>query len=192
MIQTLMKKWWLLAFCGVLYAIISVIFLNQASHPFGRFTAFAFLSNVTLAAGACTVAYGILRWREGKSWLLVLNGLACSSLGLILGFGASRPIAFSTIALLMVVMAMSTGIYELAVARRMRRLTGEWLLAAAGAVSFGFALVFLAFILSWIKLEPSRPGQTLHWLGSYFGFSAICALGLALHLERLPRFPNSF
>ena len=192
MIQPLMRKWWLLVFCGVLYAIISFIFLNQAGHVSGRFTAFAFLSNVTLAAGACTVASGILRLREGRSWLLVLNGLACGALGLILSFGTSRPIGFRTIALLIVVMAMSIGIYELAVARALRRLAAEWLLAAAGAVSIGFALVFLAFILRWIQLEPSPSGQTFYWLGSYFAFSAICVLGLALNPERPPRFPNGF
>jgi uncharacterized membrane protein HdeD (DUF308 family) len=192
MIHTLMRKWWLLVFCGVLYAIISVIFLNQAGNMSGRFTAFAFLGNVTLAAGACTVASGILRLRGGRSWLLVLNGLACGALGLILSLGPSRPIGFRTIALLIVVMAISIGIYELAEARTLRRFAGEWLLAVAGAVSIGFALVFLAFILRWIKLEPSPSGQTFYWLGSYFAFSAICVLGLALNLERPRRFPNAF
>ena len=188
MIQTMMKKWWLLAFCGILYAMISFIFLNQAGHVSDMFTAFAFLSNVTLAAGACTVASGILRLREGRSWLLVLNGLATGALGLILGFGPSKPIGFRTIALLIVVMAMSIGVYELAVARTLRRLAGEWLLGAAGAVSIGFALVFLAFILRWIKLQPSPSGQTFYWLGSYFAFSAICVLGLALHAGKTAPF----
>ena len=181
MTQTLMSKWWLLAFCGVFYAIISVIFLNQMGHVSARFTAFAFLGSVTLAAGLCTAASGILRMREGRSWLLVLNGLSCGALGLIFSFGTSRPIGFRTIALLVVVMATSIGIYELAVARTWRRLVAEWLIGVAGAVSIGFALVFLAFVLRWIKLEPSPSGQTFRWLGSYFAFSAICALGLAMH-----------
>ena len=178
---TLLRKWWLPAFCGVFYAIVSFIFLNQVGRVSARFTAFAFLGSVTLAAGLCTAASGILRMREGKSWLLVLNGLACGALGLIFSFGTSRNIGFRTIALLVVVMASSIGIYELAVARTWRRLAGEWLLGVAGAVSIGFALVFLAFRLSWIKLEPSPSRQTSHWLGSYFAFSALCALGLALH-----------
>ena len=188
MIPTLMRKWWLLALCGVLDAIISVMYLNHAGRGFATNTAIAFLGYLTLAAGAFAIASGILSLREGRSWLLVLNGLACSALGLILSFGTSRPIAFRTIALLIVVMAMSVGVYELAMARTLRRhLAREWLLGAAGVVSVGFALVFLAFILSWIKLAPSPSGQTFHWLGSYFGFSAICVLGLALHLERLGR-----
>src|SRR5579859_517329 len=181
MTQTLMRKWCLLVFCGVFYAIISVIFLRQMDHVSAGFTAFAFLGSVTLAAGVCTAACGVWRLRESRSWLLVLNGLACGALGLIFSLGTSRPIGFRTIALLIVVMATSIGIYELAVAGTWRRLADEWLLGVAGAVSIGFALVFLAFILRWIKLEPSPSGQTFRWLGSYFAFSAICALGLALH-----------
>jgi uncharacterized membrane protein HdeD (DUF308 family) len=179
--QTLVRKWWLLAFCGVFYAIVSWIFLNEVGRVSARFTAFAFLGSVTLAAGVCTAASGIFRLREGRSWLLVLNGLACGALGLIFSFGTSRPIGFRTIALLIVLMATSIGVYELVVARTWRRLAGEWLLGLAGAVSIGFALVFLAFTMRWIKLDPSPSRQTLHWLGSYFAFSAICALGLALH-----------
>ena len=124
-------------------------------------------------------------FQKGKSWLLLLNGLACSALGLIFTFWTG-PLAFRTVALLIVLMAMSIGIYELATARTLRRhLADEWLLGAAGVASVGFASVFFAFVFRWIKLEPGSPAQTLHWLGSYFGFSAICMLGLALRLHSL-------
>jgi hypothetical protein len=55
----------------------------------------------------------------------------------------------------------------------------------AGVVSVGFAAVFLAFVLRWIKLDPSPSAQTFHWLASYFGFTAICMVGLALRLNGL-------
>jgi uncharacterized membrane protein HdeD (DUF308 family) len=140
---------------------------------------------LALAAGACTIAAGIWSSGKGKSWLLVLNGLACSALGLIFTFWTG-PLAFRTVALLIVVMALSIGIYELAAARELRRhLADEWLLGAAGVASVGFALAFFAFVFRWIKLEPGSPAQTLHWLGSYFGFSAVCMLGLALRLHSL-------
>jgi len=116
----------------------------------------------------------------------VLNGLAFGALGLILTFWTG-PLAFRTIALLIVVMAMSAGIYKLATARTLRRerhVADEWLLGAAGLASVGFALVFFAFVFGWIKLEP-RPSQTVLWLASYFAFSAICMLGLGLRLHRL-------
>jgi hypothetical protein len=51
-------------------------------------------------------------------------------------------------------------------------------------VSVGFAVVFLGFVLRWIKLDSSPSAQTFHWLGSYFGFTAICMVGLAL-LDRI-------
>jgi uncharacterized membrane protein HdeD (DUF308 family) len=192
MMQTLLKSWWLLALCGILDGLYSAMnFFMQ--RPDGSLALRTFVHSrgtvvhmgmLALAAGACTIAAGIWSSRKGKSWLLVLNGFACSALGLILAFWTG-PLAFRTVALLIVVMAMSIGIYELAAAQSLARyLADEWLLGAAGVVSVGFAVAFLAFILRWIKLEPGSPAQSLHWLGSYFGFSAICMLGLALRLHR--------
>jgi uncharacterized membrane protein HdeD (DUF308 family) len=181
MIQTIMRKWWLLAVCGVLDAVISAVFLNQGFSPLSRFRAFELLGWVTLAAGICTIAAGIFGSREGKSWLLVLNGFACCALGAILSFGAGRRIAFRTIALLIFVMAVSIGVYELVMALRSRRHHArEWLLGAAGIISVGFAFVFLSFVLRWIKLDPSPSGQTFYWIGSYFAFTAIGLVGLFL------------
>lgn len=192
MIRMLARKWWLLVFCGVLDAIISLVFLDQGSHIFRRFTAFAFLGSVTLAAGVCMIASGILSSRQARSWLLVLNGLACSALGLILSLGAGRAITFRTIALLIFVMAISIGVYEFAMAQALRRRPErQWLLGVAGVVSVGFALVFLAFVLRLIRLEPSPSSQTFYWMGSFFAFSAICILGQALLLEKPGRLANN-
>jgi uncharacterized membrane protein HdeD (DUF308 family) len=178
--QTLIKSWWLLALCGVLDAIISVINFDHAGNGFHSKATITYMGMLALAAGACTITAGMWSSRKRISWLLVLNGLALGALGLILTF-LTGPLAFRTIALLIFVMAMSIGIYELATAgtlRRQRHVADEWLLGAAGVVSVGFALWFLAFVFRWIKLEPASP--SLLWLGSYFGFSAICMLGLGL------------
>jgi uncharacterized membrane protein HdeD (DUF308 family) len=187
LIQRLINSYWLLALCGVLDAIISVIYLiRQDTEGPLSFHAWhgtvVFLGKLTLAAGICTIAAGLWRSRKGKSWLLVLNGTACSTLGAIFAFWTG-PLAFRTIALLLVVMAISMGLYELAIARALRRLADEWLLGAAGVTSVGFAFAFLAFVFRWIKLEPGSPAESLHWLGSYFGFSAICILVLSLRLH---------
>jgi len=48
-------------------------------------------------------------------------------------------------------------------------------------------LAFFAFVFSWIKLAPGSPGQSWLWLGSYFGFSAVCMLALALRVRSLDR-----
>jgi hypothetical protein len=84
-------------------------------------------------------------------------------------------------------MAASLGVHELAMARAMQgHLVDEWLLAGAGMVSLGFAGVFLGFALGWIRLWPSPSGQTFYWMGSYFAFSAICMVGLAMRQLRPP------
>jgi uncharacterized membrane protein HdeD (DUF308 family) len=200
MTQSLVKSWWLLALCGVLDALFAVQIVLMGSRdgsPILRTfihsrDAISQLGLLALAAGVCTIAASVWNSRKDNSWLLVLNGLACSSLGILVSLGANRSITFRTIALVIVVMAMSIGLYELATARTLRgRLRGhrigEWLLGVAGVVSVGFAVVFLGFVLRWIKLDSSPSAQTFHWLGSYFGFTAICMVGLALRLNGLDR-----
>ena len=197
MTQSLVKSWWLLALCGVLDALFGIlIFLMGSLDGSPNLRAFIHtkdassqLGLLALAAGVCTIAASVWGSRKGNSWLLVLNGVACSSLGLLVTLGATgatRPIAFRTIALVIVIMAMSIGLYELTTARTSRgHLIYEWLLGAAGVVSVGFAVAFLAFVLRWIRLDPSPSAQTFNWLGSYFGFTAICMVGLALRLNGL-------
>jgi uncharacterized membrane protein HdeD (DUF308 family) len=186
--QKLGKSRWLLALCGVLDAAISLIYLI-GGNPNGPLTFRAwhstvvFLGQLTLAAGLCTIAAGLWNFRNRESWLLVLNGLACSALGAVLAFWTG-PLGFSTIALLIAVMATTIGIYQLAAVRILRRLAGRWLIGAAGVASVGFAVAFLAFVFGWLKLEPAAPAQSLHWLGSYFGFSAACMLMLTLRRHK--------
>lgn len=192
MIQTLVKNWWLLALCGVLEAILSVVyFIMQGTNGPLTFHAWrntlAFLGEAAMAAGACSITAGIWRSATGKSWLLVLNGLALCAFGVI-GFAGTRySISLRTIALLFIVMALSTGILELTMARTLRgqgRVADGWLLGLAGTVSVGFALPFFALGFGWIRLGLLSHVDLL-WFGSYFGFSAICMLGLALRLHRL-------
>jgi multisubunit Na+/H+ antiporter MnhB subunit len=196
--QNLIKRWSLSVFCSLFYATFSFVILFIWS-PDG-FRALRSLAHsrssiqqlvlIALAAGVCTIATGIWNVREANSWLLVLNGLACSALGIMVALGASRPITFRSIALAIVVMAVSLGLYELVAAKTLRgHRVDEWLLTTAGAVSVGFAGVFLGFVLGWIRLEPSPSAQTFHWLGSYFGFSSICMLGLAWGYFRPPSLP---
>jgi len=144
-----------------------------------------FLNSITLAAGVCTIAAGILRSAAGKSRLLVLNGLALSAYGLIPLFWRG-PLGFVLFARLLVLMAMSIGILELVTARTLRRqrhIADGWFLGLAGVASFGFALAFLALVLGWMQLQrrPFHPSVFL-WLAFYFGFSAICMLWLGLRL----------
>jgi uncharacterized membrane protein HdeD (DUF308 family) len=196
MTQSLVKSWWLLGLCGVLDALFAVLIVLMGSRNGSPIlhtlihnrAAILQLGLLALAAGICTIAASVWSSRKDNSWLLVLNGLACSSLGVLVTLGASRSITFRTVALVIVIMAMSVGLYELAIARTLRgHRTDEWLLGTAGVVSVGFAVVFLAFVLRWIKLDPSPSAQTFNWLGAYFCFTAICMVGLALRWNGLDR-----
>ena len=140
-----------------------------------------------LAAGACTIAAGIGRPAKGKSWLLVLNGLSLVALGVIYHWLTHYRISFRTIALLIILMAMSVGVLELMTARTLRRqrhVADRWFLGLAGVASTGFALTFFALGFRWVKIEPGSHLDLL-WLGAYFGFSAICMLGLGQRLHSL-------
>ena len=190
MIQTLARNWWLLLLCGVLQAPVSVLYLVTRDQD-GPFTLHAWggtllmLGRLMLAAGVCAVAAGIWRSATGKCWLLVSHGLALGALG-ILHFLKGYAISFLTVALLVVLMALSFGMLAWRTARslgRRRRVADRWFLGLAGAGSVGSALAFLALGFGGVPLDPGSPTQTLHWIGAYLGFSAICTLWLALRLH---------
>ena len=189
-IQTLIKNGWLLALCGLLDAIYAAVtFLMQ--DPDGsvifrtsvnRYDTLEHMGLLALAAGACTVATGGVGFRE-KSWLVVVNGLACGALGLTLCGTFGSRIGFRTLALFIVVMALSLGIYELSAALTLRgHSPGKWLVTSAGVISIGFALAFLAFAFHWIEMGR-RPLADFVWFGSYFGFTALGMLGLGLGMH---------
>ncbi|MGA2887611.1 MAG: hypothetical protein ABSE51_06130 [Terracidiphilus sp.] len=195
MIQPTRKSQWLLVMSGIFCATSSLMTFSMLgsdgsvilrSLVQSRDT-MAQMGMCALAAGLCTIVCGIWSLRIGNSWLLILNGLSCAVLGLLVTIGATttRPTAFRSLAPMIVVMAASIGAYELAAARTLRdKPADEWLLGAAGMISAGLAVVFLAFVFRWIKLEASPSGQTFQSLGSYFGFSALCMVGLVLRPPR--------
>ena len=184
MTPTLVKNWWLLAVCAILDAIIAGLYLAMYdSGPDGLLTfkwVVGIQSRLAMAAGVCTIAAGIGRPAQSKSWLLVLNGLALGAYGMI-PLLWKGPLSFNVFALLLVVMAVSAAMLAWSIARAVpRHVAADWFFGLAGATSAGFALAFLALVNRWIQLErrPFHPALFL-WLCAYFGFSAICMLGLA-------------
>jgi hypothetical protein len=191
MVGLLRKNWWLLAFGGIVQAAISILYLlmQNSSRPI-TFHAWhrtiTWLGYLEFAAGICVSTAGLLRAKSGKSWLLVLNGLALAGLGFIHLVLMRFPISFRTIAFLLILMAFSVGMLELRIGRtlRSRNLAADgWAFAGTGLASMGFVLVFIAFPLRWIRLEPGSHIELL-WMGFYFAFSAMCMLGSALRLHR--------
>ncbi len=185
MIQTLSKNWWLLALCGVFDAILSVLYFDHSTQGVASISTLVTIGRLSLAAGACTIAAGFWKSGNGRCWPAVLNGLALGALGLVFNGILGFRISLRTIALLIVVTAISMGIVELVTAgtlRRERQVSGEWFLRFAGVASFGFALAFFTLGFRWIEIAPGTH-QDIFWLGSYFAFSAICMLGLAFLLR---------
>lgn len=173
----------LLTFIGVLNATISIAYLIMG-YPDGLLTfhlwnsTVAFVGNLALAAGACTITAGVLKSRTIERWLLVMNGLALCALGLIQVSLFRYPISLLTIASLLIIMATSSGVLDFATLRTLQHNNAERrFLQCAGVASIGFALVFLALGLRWIEIQPGSHTD-LVWIGSYFGFSAICMLSL--------------
>lgn len=184
--RTLIKNWWLLALCGVLDAIISVIYFDHSGHGFHTLRIMVLMGNLALAAGASTIVAAIWSFIGRKSWLLVLNGLALVALGVILNGVFGFRISLRTIALLIVVMALSLGAFELTIARILRnldRVVDASFSAIEGIISIVFAVVFLALAFQWIKIQPGGWLPDLLWLGSFFAFSALSMFSLILRLR---------
>jgi uncharacterized membrane protein HdeD (DUF308 family) len=192
MTQTLIKNWWLLALCGVLdamYALINLFMLD----PDGSLTLRKWLGpgtvvdlgELALAAGVCTIAFGVWSGGKGKSWLLALNGAALSVYGLVsLSSLPRHRISFLPFALLFVVMALSIGVFAFATAQNLRRHNlDKWLLSLAGSASIVFALGFLVLGFGLIRL--GQPPAFLIWMSSYFAFSALCMIGMGLRLNSM-------
>ena len=184
--QTPARNWWLLSLCGifeVIYCGMTFFMLR----PDGTLAFRAFVSRrntvvdmglLALAAGVCAIAAAIWNSQKTSAWLLALNGVALSVLGLLLAF-RTGPISFRAIALLFAAMAISAGGHELILAQASAT---RWLWIAAGIVSLAFAAAFLSFTVGFVELARS-PIATFIWMGSYLAFSAACMLILAAKTE---------
>lgn len=186
----LLQNWWLLACTGVVQAAIAAVYLEmQASYgPLSLHTwhrTVTLLGCLELTAGLTVGAAGLIKSKDHKSWLLVLNAFALTALGLIHNFLLRYPIRFTTIAALVLLMAFSIGMLSCRIAHGFRTLDPSARRRATtitGMSSTIFAGVFLGLVLRWIPIGPGSH-MDLFWLGFYFAFSAICMLGFALQVH---------
>lgn len=184
------KNSWLLALCGVVEALLAVLTFSMVNHGslISRFYSpkdlISSMCILAITAGVCAVAGGSWSSTKSRSWLLVLHGLALSAYGLIPALRKGPLMLRPFFILLLVLMAMSTGIFALTTVLGLRdHVPDKWFLSVAGAASVGFALVFFACDFRWITLD--RPDAFFLLMTSYFAFSAICMWGLALRLNHL-------
>ncbi|MFN7995473.1 MAG: hypothetical protein U0Q18_17820 [Bryobacteraceae bacterium] len=189
MIQTLIGNRGLLALCGILDAVVAAIYLlmQDTSGPvtFHSWNGpIALMGKLIIAAGVCTIAAGLWKSATGRVWLLVVNGSALFVLGLIHYAFARYRVSFLTVAVLIVLMAISLGMLELAIARifRLSHRTGEaCVVGICGIVAFGFVVPFLLLGLRWIAVKPGSHPDLL-WLAFFFMFSTLSMFGLATRL----------
>ena len=181
-IKTLTQNRWLLALSGLFNAIVSVVYLIMyQTGPDGANGTGVFLSRLAVAAGACTIAAGIWKSATGRCWLLVVNGAALTAFGLLPLVWRGR-LSVTIFELLALVIAVTLALVALDIATTLRRHVVPFRLTAA--LSFGFALAFLALANRWIQLQPRpfHPAVFL-WFCYYFCFNAICLLGIGLWLH---------
>jgi hypothetical protein len=190
-IQTLVKNWWLLALCGSLQLAISAIYaiMERTDGPVlsqSWIGTVELAGKLAMAAGLCTIAAALWRSRNGRSWGLALNGVALAALGFI-QYGLTRfRISITTVAALIIVMAVSMGLVELGIARDFRRhrhVGDGWFFSLAGIVSVSLVLPWVALGLRWVALQPGSHLDLL-WLASYFGVAAVSMMTLAARLHR--------
>ncbi len=175
------RNWVLLIVCG-LDAIISAIYVTMwatggpvLSNSWNG--SVVLLGKLALLAALGTIAVAVLKSAGGTNWLL-LHAVALGALGVIqYGFTHFR-ISILTVALVVILMPLSME-WALVQALGRQRPNGErWLLVLTGAVSAGFVVGFLALGFRWLAVGAGAHTDLL-WLGSFFGFEAICMLGLS-------------
>lgn len=186
MIKAFRKDGWLLGLCAALNATYSFLYLVM-QNPNGSFSwrhylsvnAVRFLGKLALAAAVCTVIAAVAEWREKQSWLLGVNGLAFSGIGLISVFLSSRPLRFLPVAVLLIAMAVSMGAFAWnAAGTNPLSARARWALQACSIASAVFGVAFLILGFGLIRLEP-LPFELV-----FCGFFALNALAFLLLASR--------
>lgn len=176
------SSWWALVLRGLAAIAFGVLAFLW---PHITVTALVFLWGAyALVDGVFAIAAGVRTHGESKRWwVLLLGGLLSVAAG-VLAF-VIPGITALVLLILIAAWAIVTGAFEIGAAIQLRKyITGEWLLALAGAASvlFGFALL----------INPNAGAIAVVWLiGVYailFGLLLV-ALGFKLKglVGRAPR-----
>ena len=185
MIRLLIQNWWMLLMRGVLalaFAIFIFVFMPFVPAPLLRELAFAGLVVIfalfAIATGAITIAAAV--WRAGQggaSWLLLADGLAVTTGGLVILISPALTLAH--VILLIAVTALLLGSVEIVAGFHLRRhITDEWLLVSGGVISVAFAALLLF-------IHGRDAHAVLIWISIYATASGLAMVGLAFRLRGL-------
>lgn len=179
MIDQLARRWWLLALRGVIAILFS---LAAFFWPGMTLTLLIiFFAAYALVDGVFTLAAAFTSRKNGRWWMLLLEGLV----GITVGVLAFIWPGLTALALLYLIAAwaVATGILEIIAAIRLRKhITGEWLLALTGMVSIALGVLLI--------MLPAAGLLALVWvIGAYALLFGLLLLALAWRLRALRQSP---
>ncbi|MFM9433981.1 uncharacterized membrane protein HdeD (DUF308 family) [Janthinobacterium sp. CG_23.3] len=153
-VPALMQSWWIAALRGAIAVCFGVFALAMPGVTL--ISLVAVFAVYAMLAGAVAVA-GALRCRKQADdwWILLLSGVVSSVAGLL----ATLHPALTVLALVVVigVNALVTGVLDIVLAVRLRKVIGgEWLLILGAATSLVFGLLILAY--------PGAGALALVWM----------------------------
>jgi uncharacterized membrane protein HdeD (DUF308 family) len=185
MIRLLIQNWWLLLVRGIFaiaFAIFIFVFLPFVPAPLLRQLAFAGLATIfagfAIATGISTIVAAARGASQGgTAWLLLADGIAVTSGGLIIM--VSPGLTLTHLIQLIAAIALVVGALEIGAGFHLRRhVADEWLLLLSGFISAAFAVCLL--------LTGEADRQTiLSWIAIYAAASGLAMAGLAFRLRKL-------
>lgn len=185
MIRLLIQNWWLLLVRGMFalaFAVFIFFFLPFVPAPLLRELAYAGLIVIfalfAVITGLITMVAGVRgAGQGGASWLLLTDGIAVTSGGLIIFISSTLTLAH--IVQIIALTVLLVGIIEMVAGSHLRRhIIDEWLLLSGGVVSLAFAAGLLV----------TRGGDVqviLRWIAFYALANGLAIMGLAFRLRKL-------
>ena len=172
--ELLARSWWMLALQGsvaVLFGLLAVLWPGLTLLTLvALFAAYAIISGAVALYGAVTN-----RTMDSAWWLILLLGLVSLAAGVLAIFYPG--LTALALVLLMGANALVTGILQIAMAVRLRKVVrNEWLLILAGIASTVFGALVLVF--------PGAGALALVWLVSFYAvLSGVLLLSLAFRVK---------
>jgi uncharacterized membrane protein HdeD (DUF308 family) len=172
--ELLARSWWMLALQGLvalLFGVLAVLWPGLTLlWLVALFAAYAIISGGAALYGAVKNRTMDTGW-----WLILLLGLVSVAAGVLAIFYPG--LTALALVLLMGANALITGVLQIVVAIRLRKMVNnEWLLVLIGAASIAFGVLVLVF--------PGAGALALVWLISFYAvLSGILLLSLAFRVK---------
>jgi len=173
-VNVLVRNWWLVVLRGVAALIFGLLTLV---YPIASLAILVlFFGAYALVSGAFTIAAAVANRRGERQWVaLLISGILSVIIGVVTFF---MPVVTGFALLyLIAAWALVTGIMEIVVAVRLRKLiTGEWLLILAGILSVAFGVILVLF--------PGAGALAVAiWIGAYATVFGILLIALGIRLR---------